>query len=1213
MPFKGGGGIGGPRTRKGAPKAARKAAPPKGVGPVKSGKKYGELRAARDKKIPTGIRRGGALHEERRKVGDAVRRAEQAVVNRGGSPTIKAKRYPKLPSYTKKQRDTIVREQGNSVRSARREYQRKYGAKALNELDERGGFRKLADRETRRQLKLLERSVKSKTADDRATTGARILREADVDLKKVPRDYKIKVAKEAEQRQRERDGELKAGKPKEKYKLTDTVKVAGIAANPVSLVRNPIKSADKLLKELQRPTSAVIGAADAVKRGKNPAKGAVENFKTNKLSGSDLVGKGVSPTARAVIGLGIDVAVDPLNLATFGASAPAKTLSKGAERAASAAKEVRAAAKAAKNAEESSKLIEKAKKLEVQADKLHERAKTASKNKGVQAGVRLPGGKTIKTSGEATAALSRVTGVSKAATKVRQSKVGQTIGKLSPGFRPAGVSERDWEHYRAAQRRARSRAGAGRDKWHRYGLGINKDLRKAAKASGIAVKEARTKATDAIERAQVSRGARTDPSGPQTHSMAALAREHPELHKVASQLKSDMKRMGREEVKRGQLAELRSDYLTHIPTKAFRKELDREAKSNRRGTGRNPYAKGREHEGAISDIEADLPTDKPMFTRNLGKIASTRGGKHEYLKAHNDLAREVGTIARPYRSMEDLRPADAVFVKDRHGNLKATEMRGGKVKATLKDGDELVVMPRAIGDAVVRGPIHAVGRIKGLDKLTQAAKTALTTFNMPAYQLRNLAGDLWFSYQADTRPQDVAEAFGLAHRVHYGANKRARKSAMGDASVRGGDVKLAHGVTKTRDEFLAELREQGIIGTGHLRGEFDERAKTLRKGGDEAEESARGSRRSFVEGVRAAGQPLEDGPRIATYLSARRRGLTPDEAADWVAKHHIDYGDLSDTEKAVLRRVFPFYTFLSRNTVNQARSLARRPGKFANYGMVIEEGRKQAGLDEDWQEKLPDYYRRGLPIPVKVGDKQVKLLFPQLPITDINRIIYAADPKEQTDLLLQSLNPIVKVLAEDRLNYSFFFRGPIRQDDDNPQVSRWTPAPAWTKALPAKARQVLAGGDKEAADAGLWTKRADYWFRVLPATNTVTQATTSKVGSRNQSAKDVVLSLSGTKVNNWTPEKFDLDKLYDQRAKLDRKIKDAKDLGRDHTALDAARELIQDQIDAASPDETKSYGLGKYGGSSGSGGLGKYDTSSNGGLGKYGGSSGSGGLGKYGD
>src|SRR5690606_33014198 len=199
--------------------------------------------------------------------------------------------------------------------------------------------------------------------------------------------------------------------------------------------------------------------------------------------------------------------------------------------------------------------------------------------------------------------------------------------------------------------------------------------------------------------------------------------------------------------------------------------------------------------------------------------------------------------------------------------------------------------------------------------------------------------------------------------------------------------------------------------------------------------------------VSRALQNREDLIRLATYIGGRKRGLSPEKASARAMKYHFDYGDLTDFERNVARRIMPFYTWSARNIPLQARSIVQKPGKFANYETFRQEAANAIGLDDDWQDNLEDWERRQLPVPVRFDGKTATLSFGS-PISDLNELPGFLQPGEQLDEWMEKsaslLSPLIKNPLELFANYSFFFRNEI-ETEQAPLVA----APDWVGALPA--------------------------------------------------------------------------------------------------------------------------------------------------------------------
>ena len=96
------------------------------------------------------------------------------------------------------------------------------------------------------------------------------------------------------------------------------------------------------------------------------------------------------------------------------------------------------------------------------------------------------------------------------------------------------------------------------------------------------------------------------------------------------------------------------------------------------------------------------------------------------------------------------------------------------------------------------------------------------------------------------------------------------------------------------------------------------------------------------------GQAIEQQARLANYLAARKAGHTSFEAAELVNKTLFDYDDLSNFERYVARRVFPFWTWTSRNLLELQPFLAtHRPEASTILNKILMAAARRNPADED--------------------------------------------------------------------------------------------------------------------------------------------------------------------------------------------------------------------------------------------------------------------------
>lgn len=212
------------------------------------------------------------------------------------------------------------------------------------------------------------------------------------------------------------------------------------------------------LKQLGRTSSTTAGWTNALTAGKNPLKGAVRGFIKNDQSFETTAKRaGLHGTAANVVGLGADIALDPLTYLSLGSSAPATAGAKAA-RAATAAKygsRIERAVRAGDHASADALKREAAAELR---GKLAKAAKLEKDVRGVQVGIRtprLPGkpARTRATKGRVTAAVSKATGASHGARRVTRGELGHNVlGTVYPAAVPKGSTKAAHDALRGVER-----------------------------------------------------------------------------------------------------------------------------------------------------------------------------------------------------------------------------------------------------------------------------------------------------------------------------------------------------------------------------------------------------------------------------------------------------------------------------------------------------------------------------------------------------------------------------------------------------------------------------------------------------------------------------------------------------------------------------------------------------------------------------------------
>lgn len=299
----------------------------------------------------------------------------------------------------------------------------------------------------------------------------------------------------------------------------------------------------------------------------------------------------------------------------------------------------------------------------------------------------------------------------------------------------------------------------------------------------------------------------------------------------------------------------------------------------------------------------------------------------------------------------------------------------------------------------------------------------------------------------------------------------------------------------------------------------------------------------------------EDSVRMTTFLGSLQRGLDPAEAAENATKIHFDYGDLTDTERKVLRRVMPFYTFTSRNIPLQARGIATKPGRYAAVAKAREEGRKATGLPEDFGKGLNPYEARQLGIPITWGKDAtgkprkftISVGSPFVDLNDIAAVGSAAARGRPADVAATALqrvaemtSPLLKTGPELKSNYSWFYRDDIQRDREP-----LTRAPQWAIEL-AKHNPTFRertgmtpdyvapeGAPKGSRGEWGWSRKADYFFRqgmpgpIQPLIDLLDQGVEGE-NARTMSKAQRLLAASGLRAVEYTDNRARINEIYDR-------------------------------------------------------------------------------------
>lgn len=288
--------------------------------------------------------------------------------------------------------------------------------------------------------------------------------------------------------------------------------------------------------------------------------------------------------------------------------------------------------------------------------------------------------------------------------------------------------------------------------------------------------------------------------------------------------------------------------------------------------------------------------------------------------------------------------------------------------------------------------------VKLYDKMQNTWKGFATYFN-PAFHSRNSISNHWQLYLAGVS-NPIAHVRG--YRTELAIRKALRNNLPATTYVKPEYKKFV-------EEFM---NSQGLRGTG---------AFTLDAPQDMATRLIDNPLGKLTGSV---GETLENSSKLSLYIDRRLAGYTSNAAAADVRKYLFDYGDLTDFEKNVLKRIFPFYTWTRNNLPLQVAMLIQRPARIsaiAKAKAAIESSQTGEPLDEKY---MPEWLREAYPIYFgKDGNGLQRFIKLEgfLPTVDLNKL------GRLKELPFENLSPLIKTPLELMTNYDFYYEKEISE------------------------------------------------------------------------------------------------------------------------------------------------------------------------------------------
>jgi hypothetical protein len=156
--------------------------------------------------------------------------------------------------------------------------------------------------------------------------------------------------------------------------------------------------------------------------------------------------------------------------------------------------------------------------------------------------------------------------------------------------------------------------------------------------------------------------------------------------------------------------------------------------------------------------------------------------------------------------------------------------------------------------------------------------------------------------------------------------------------------------------------------------------------------------------------------------------MAMERANEWVSKLHVNYDDLSKGERQI-RRVIPFYTWVSRNMPLQVENMALHPQLFSRYRATQDAfNRTYDGRSPD--KVVPDYFKAlgAFALPGPNGGGGRLYMAQNLPFSDLMDAATSPSLLGTAQNVLSRTTPLIKTPLELTFGQQAFKGLPLRDD-----------------------------------------------------------------------------------------------------------------------------------------------------------------------------------------
>lgn len=258
--------------------------------------------------------------------------------------------------------------------------------------------------------------------------------------------------------------------------------------------------------------------------------------------------------------------------------------------------------------------------------------------------------------------------------------------------------------------------------------------------------------------------------------------------------------------------------------------------------------------------------------------------------------------------------------------------------------------------------------LKIYDKYLTDFKTTVTAYN-PLWHAKNFVQNYLQGYieegVAILNPKNRAISIKIANEIMGDTTylgQTFKRNKLGDG-VKGHFID-AKGRKFEMSEILNKIEKEGLVESGLFGAELDAKAYKGLKGLDVKAKSV------FNDIVRPSGEKSiwslgglhnksrqEAFSRVQIVLAGLDNGKTIEEAIKSSKKALFDYNDLNMFEYTTMKRLVPFYAFMSKNIPYQLTNMLNQPIKYTNMYNVLDSVCEYSEIGSDYINQDADNYR----------------------------------------------------------------------------------------------------------------------------------------------------------------------------------------------------------------------------------------------------------------